>query len=372
MSHVLITIVFSLVVFDLSVFFLFSKDLLKFAPSYKNSYGGGYPKNHFIKNDIRGFDIRPNYQTSTTTKPVELGYYKVWGNEIGCFDDSIKRLKGNFSKKIIYLAGDSFTWGYAPFDKKFGYILEKNSEYNVMKCGVTHTGQIHQFLKFKELYKLEYKPEVVIVNILSNDVQNDFFFPHTTVIDGYLVEDVKWCYLHNNEISWERIEHSYLKKKYLNKNVHRVKSLIKNYSASAHIAIHTINYLKKYTSKKNSKKKINIKKKTECSNFDITPYGHEKYIYSKSDFSLPNRKILKEWIEDSNKNKYELIFAFIGSGNHYEEKQKFIQSLGGKIIIFNEWLKNNSIKEELYWDEGHFNIKGNNVYSSFLIDKLNE
>ena len=106
---IFIIIIFTLVTFDILIYFWLPKIVQEILPSYKNSYGRGYPQNHFIKNDLRGFDIRPNFSTKTSTKPIELGEYEVWGNEIGCFDDSIKRLKEIPLKKIIYLAGDSYT-----------------------------------------------------------------------------------------------------------------------------------------------------------------------------------------------------------------------------------------------------------------------
>ena len=108
----LITVFF----FDLSSFFLFDKAVQILVPSYKNSTEGrAYPQNYFIKHKTRGFDINFNFESITSTKPVEAGTYKVWGNEIGCFDDSINRIKKNPSKKTIYLAGDSTYLGICTF-----------------------------------------------------------------------------------------------------------------------------------------------------------------------------------------------------------------------------------------------------------------
>lgn len=368
---IFIIIIFTLVTFDILIYFLLPKIVQEISPSYKNSYGRGYPQNHFVKNDLRGFDIRPNFSTKTSTKPIELGEYKVWGNEIGCFDDSIKRLKEIPLKKIIYLAGDSYTWGYAPFDKKFGFFLEKNSKFNVMKCGVTHTGQIHQFLKFKEIYHSNYKPEIVIVNVTSNDVQNDFFFPHTAMIDGYMVENVQWCYLAKDKIFWKKIEYDLLEKKYLNMTNEKLIRFIKYYSATAQLSnIVFKNVSQSYL--KIKQQKNNIKKnKNKCDDFFKTPYGFDGYDYDLSSFSLPNKKVIREWIDHSKKNNYILIFSLIGDGQHYKKKINYIKDLGGEIIIFDDWLHKEKIKDQLYWkNDGHFNLDGNRIYATFLNKKI--
>jgi len=363
----LITVFF----FDLSSFFLFDKAFQILVPSYKNSTEGrAYPQNYFIKHKTRGFDINSNFESITSTKPVEAGTYKVWGNEIGCFDDSINRIKKNPSKKTIYLAGDSLTWGYTPFDKKFGYLIEKNLNYHVIKCGVTHTGQLHQYKKFKEIYNMGYKPDIVIVNIVGNDVDNDFFFPHSTIIDGWMIEDVKWC-LQEDELYWERIEHTKLQKQYTSYkhgeefNFERIKKSIKYYSASSVLTYVYVKKIKKrYTKNKDNKK---------C-NFSKSPYGFEDYVYNSSSFSLANRETIKKWIEDSKTNNYKIYFSFTGNYyKHYNQQKTFINSLSGNTIDFSEWIKEKKLKrKELYWKyDGHFNIKGNKEYSKFLINKAN-
>ena len=84
------------------------------------SLGRSYPRYHFVKHPERGFDIGPDSKTVLSYRPNEIKPYPVWGNHIGCFDKNIK----NQSKYTIYLAGDSFTWGYAPLENKFGTLLE--------------------------------------------------------------------------------------------------------------------------------------------------------------------------------------------------------------------------------------------------------
>lgn len=155
-----------------------------------DNFSSGYPIGYFSHDNSLGFDITPSFRTQTSIKPIGYKTYAVWGNTYGCFDDewATDSLKGS-----IYLADDSFTWGYARYDKKFGTILERLLDTKVYACGVTHTGQVHQFNKFMRLFEEGLRPKAVIINIISNDLDNNFFFPHTDIIDGLMVENVEVC-----------------------------------------------------------------------------------------------------------------------------------------------------------------------------------
>lgn len=145
---------------------------------------GTYPKNYFIKDDILGFDINPNSE--------EIFFYsingllKIFSNNFGCFDKN-----ENYSD-YIYLGGDSFIWGYDDYEKTLGSILEKNIENKVAKCGVTNTGQMHQFFKFKNFLKKNKNfPKKIIIGHYKNDLNDDFLFPKDTVINGWMVSRPK-------------------------------------------------------------------------------------------------------------------------------------------------------------------------------------
>jgi len=77
---------------------------------------------------------------------VDRVTYPIWSNSIGCFDKEHTRYD-----PYIYFAGDSFTWGYAPFEEQFGTLVEKMTGVRILKCGVSHTGQCHQYHKFIEI-----------------------------------------------------------------------------------------------------------------------------------------------------------------------------------------------------------------------------
>ena len=93
----------------LSVFFLKEKLRILFGEYLQSpkSFGRLYPRYYFKKDPEKGFDIIKNSQKLISHKPREIDPYPIWGNNIGCFDNDIKKN----SKYSIYLAGDSFTWG---------------------------------------------------------------------------------------------------------------------------------------------------------------------------------------------------------------------------------------------------------------------
>ena len=92
-----------------------------------------------------GFDISPNIKTTIWEHPVEYGLYDVWANNFGCFDDE---WDSNNLINGIYLAGDSHTWGYARYEKKFGTILENELQKKIYACG--HLKVIILFLGFNK------------------------------------------------------------------------------------------------------------------------------------------------------------------------------------------------------------------------------
>lgn len=148
--------------------------------------GRGYPHYYYEAHPERGFDIgtfkspRDHY---VFNYPKNYSY-PIWSNSLGCFDNEHTDLR-----HYVYLAGDSTTWGYTRFDKKFGTLLEQRLHLPVVKCGVSHTGQLHQLSKMKEVIsKIGQPPAVILIVWSPNDIINDAFHPHSTVIDGWQVD----------------------------------------------------------------------------------------------------------------------------------------------------------------------------------------
>ena len=237
-----------LIIFESAAYIFFEDLVRKVDARYKTGFlypfGIGYPQHYFKNSADRGFDIAPGINATAWT-PLESGPYQVWGNSFGCFDKEWPLMK----RPDVYLAGDSFTWGYAPFDKKFGSIIEKKTSFSVMKCGVAHTGQRHQFSKFKEIsLTAGYFPSIVVVNLAGNDIENDFAFPHSKVIDGWLVEDT---YLEekNGHYTVVKVDISDLEKEYYEKSTgwnfikREISVWLLNYSATWCLVIKAKNNL---------------------------------------------------------------------------------------------------------------------------------
>ena len=186
--NIAVTIVL-VVVSDVAAYFLVPKHLVAQFESYRFAPPPGvggrltYPKEYFVPHAKRGFDIGPN---KIAQHWIDGETYPIWSNALGCFDQ-----EQDGTKPYVYLAGDSFAWGYVPFDKTIGSLIERKTGNTVFKCGVTHTGQRHQYDKMVEVIeKVGRKPRTVLVFYYFNDVANDFVHPHSTVLDGWQIDQV--------------------------------------------------------------------------------------------------------------------------------------------------------------------------------------
>lgn len=157
-----------------------------------------YPQGYFLADPARGFDIRPGFVTQSHW--VSGVTYHIWSNTLGCFDT-----EHDASEDYIYIAGDSMAWGFAPHETLFGTLLEKQLGMQVTNCGVPHTGQFHQLAKARELIaRIGNPPKAIIVAHHPNDVCNDLAFPHSTVIDGWLVDNRRILKMNDDWTAVER------------------------------------------------------------------------------------------------------------------------------------------------------------------------
>ena len=329
---------------------------------HNGKIGRGYPKGYFSAHKERGFDIEKNSPPRIKSLP-KAAPYLVYGNNIGCFDET------PISKKryYVYLAGDSFTWGYTRIEKKFGTLLENKLQRPVAACGVTNTGQMHQFSKFKDIsQQLGYFPKYVIVNVYLNDIGNDFLYPMTTVIDGFQVNYsiTKW---EGNlpvrvEIPFEELQKTY-NKLLTRKRLNRFGDLDpRKYLASAALFGE---FLKLF---------VFPVKVDESVSYPI-----------KTEFAKKNRNTIIQWINDSKKHNYNLIFAdlqtqklkhqlSIGSQEIDQSFCEFIKKEGANCYSFMKFLSINkpetSMKSISWKTNGHFNHKGNKYYAEFLLQIL--
>ena len=134
----------------------------------------------------RGFDIAEH---ATGRFSIIDTSFPIFSNSLGCFD---KNDVDTFSSgPYVYFAGDSFTWGYAPYEAKFVTRFEALTGARIAKCGVGHTGTRHEFDKFLSVIsKIGRVPKIVFIGFHDNDLQDDYAFPTSTVIDGLLIDTV--------------------------------------------------------------------------------------------------------------------------------------------------------------------------------------
>lgn len=368
-SIYIVIVFFTILFIDVISYTAYREKIQKIIPDYgysKNDFGRGYPRYHFINDESLGFDIAKNYKTTTSTRPRHYIEYPVWGNSYGCFDNEWPK----DLNQGVYLAGDSFTWGYTRYERKFGTLIEDELNVPVYACGVTHTGQRHQFEKFKRLFKRGLTPQIVIINIVSNDVSNDYFFPHTEIIKGYMIENVETCLDKEGNFKFKRIDHS---------------TLEQELETKLSLEQPLIDFLKKYSLVGNliTKLLIPTSKGSKDSQSDtdsgcLRTVYNQKFLYlgveyQSSDLSQANRNAIKDWISHSSTHDYDLVFSLIPSkvqkrNFNYDALEKFINLQGGKTIRFEKYIKrNNFSKMDLYHEkDAHFNELGNKKYAQFL------
>lgn len=159
--------------------------ILRFTP-YKvfvETGQGAFPP-MFIADEKAGFDLAKNYKSGRhSTIETE---YAVHSNNIACFDNDV-----TLGKSHNLLVGDSFTWGFAPLDKKWTTILEKNTGQRFVKCGVPAYGTQQTLSKLKKVVKAIGKaPKTIIYAYYWNDLNDDHTGLPSTVFEGNLINRI--------------------------------------------------------------------------------------------------------------------------------------------------------------------------------------
>ena len=150
----------------------------------KRPMGFGQPRWYYTATDY-GYDINPNIWPPMRHRFLE-GEYPVWSNSLGCFE----REPGEDFRPAVLLVGDSFTWGYTPFPDKWGTVLERVTGVGVLKCGVSGYGTRQALLKARRLLRRFPETRLVIYTYCLNDLDDDYLYPHFTVLNGYRVNKV--------------------------------------------------------------------------------------------------------------------------------------------------------------------------------------
>ena len=224
---VIISIIISILLIELSLRIIgFNKYEFKGYPPYYLTKKGDYD-NFDIKENIKETDFIFN-----DSKP-----HKVWGNEIGCFDESIANIDDNY----ILVAGDSNSWGYVPYEKNWSYLLEKKIKIKILNCGVPAYSTIQQLHKTKKILgegyekKILHKPSLIILQYtFNNDFLGDYLFPQYKVQNNilttnkYLDNIYKGTLRYKEENKfWDKLKYDLNEKFYLFRVLHRSHSFLK-------------------------------------------------------------------------------------------------------------------------------------------------
>lgn len=140
-----------------------------------------YPTGYFAADAELGVDIIPN--VSGKMHQLQDIDYALFSNRYGCFD-----YERDVPEDYTLILGDSQTWGYAPLEHKWTTKLEKLSGKFMLKCGVTGYGTLQELRKAQRVAgQVGHVPERLIALYVSNDFNDDFFFPQRTVYAGKLI-----------------------------------------------------------------------------------------------------------------------------------------------------------------------------------------
>ena len=382
-----------LALFDVAAFHFVPRHFVANLENYRRQppptvYGRGvYPHEYFTENDERGFDIGKNRKGFHWVDGV---LYQIWSNSIGCFDREHNSYDG-----YIYFAGDSYTWGYAPYEQKFGTIIEQATGATILKCGVTHTGQRHQYSKFIELVRdIGHLPQAVFIFYTNNDVANDFAHPHSTVIQGWQVDTL---YLDGNykkvrrtqkELEVKTAEH--IKRvDQQNRKTHTLWSEFKNALKYYSLSLNIIYYIENNIVQRlyayfrgneahDSNKSDSVHRSAENNLYSLPQEKNGKYWFADNQNAQNNKEAMLNFRDFSNENGIALTFVLIPPKEKYvdfgyfQEVRAFLENNGiGYLDLTSRFKQAGVVEEDLYWDnDAHLNPSGNEVVAEILISEF--
>lgn len=383
------------IIFDVAMF-LFLPDRYTFEyedyrhDRYPDVVGrAAYPKDYFIRHETRGFDIG---EQKNGVHRVEGITYPIWSDSLGCFDNQREKLG-----QYVYFAGDSFTWGYAPFDEKYGSLVHQWTGKPVLKCGVTHTGQRHQYDKLIEIVgKTGVLPEAVFIFYVDNDLANDYAYPHSTVIEGWLVDNT---YIdENNELVRQSDE---LLRQQLDNRLgrykardsekwpDRIKSAALKYSLAANIIKSVAdNALESVKNDNNSpsvtgdaESSRNTKTPALRRFYDVPKESEGIYWYRDNPWANNNKSALLDFSRFADSRNIKLVVVLIPrvadgqfDPDWFSELHDYLdENRISYIDLVSKFIEMQKTPDELFWEyDGHFNPSGNRVVAEILIDEFPE
>ena len=368
---VVAVLVISFTLIDGLSYLLTSANGLSFFPQYKknrfqeqlNEVVHYFPRGYNVADPVMGFDTQKN--ATPVAFNMADGPFEIFSNEIGCFDHhTLAEIKA--VKAYDYFAGDSFTWGYGNYVQNIPSVYEKKSGRFSVKCGIIHSGQQHQFEKFQRTVKLiGAYPIRVILGFYENDVANDFAYPHTTVIEGYEVDTLRFD-THQFQLVPRDME-----------AIHKVILAGLNPKSQSWI-VRFAAWLEKYSLSWNLIQfGIQKTKPKALGTIYSISEGVSYYKgkgYETADVTKKNRAAIERWIEDAKTHHYELIFVLIppklhhGNTQFYGGLHDYLESKGVRFIDLTKPFHESGLRsEKLYWmNDGHLHNEGNVFVGEYL------
>ena len=344
---------------------------LSFFPQYKknrfqeqlNEAVHYFPRGYNVADPVMGFDTQKN--ASPVAFNMADGSFEIFSNELGCFDHhTLAEIKA--AKEYDYFAGDSFTWGYGNYAQNIPSVYEKKSGRFSVKCGIIHSGQQHQFEKFQRTVKLigSY-PKRVILGFYENDVANDFAYPHTSVIEGYEVDTLRFDpqrfqLVPRDMEAVRKVILAGLNPKSQSWNV-RTDAWLEKYSLSWNLIQFGI-----------QKAKPQALSTIYAISEGVSYYKGKGY--ESAEVTKKNRTAIERWIEDAKTHHYELIMVLIppklhhGNTQFYGGLRDYLDSKQVRFIDLTEPFHESGLRsEKLYWmNDGHLHNEGNVFVGEYL------
>jgi hypothetical protein len=336
----------------------------------------GYKPGYFVAHPQRGHDIAPNVRGSHEIPEL---IYPIWSNSFGCFDREWEQVPRDY----VYFAGDSFTWGYSREEDRFASRFERVTGIPSIKCGVTATSTRHQFDKFKEVFaRIGHAPRRVVVSLFSNDFSDDYAYPATTVIDGWLVgttylspggaivrPDAEWL----RERVAEGLRHPVPRLTCAESLWLRVKCV----SATANV----LNELRKLFRSGGGQKPAappqfdyRGEKIVGVFTLDSGLIDDRRIKYATSSEVVPNREAVRAWKKHAEAHGYQLSFMLIpppplfDAQALYVELRAFLDELSIEHLDLTETFAASGVGVQLYWRyDGHFSPIGHRVAAEALV-----
>jgi len=391
---VLLTIIF----FDVMMFFFLPNEYALNFNEYREDFQrdilapnigmqGPFSKDYFVKHEKRGFDNGKNKKGYHWVNGIT---YPIWSNSIGCFDKEHAQYE-----EYVYLTGDSYTWGYAPFHEKFGTVIENLTGIQILKCGITHTGQRHQYDKFVEIVEqIGILPKAIIVFYCANDIANDYAYPHSTVIDGWLVDNVGLD-KDDKRVKISEIElRKSIDKKLLDLSVRgrslegrtwsqRVKYFLRQYSLSAHLMkslVEKTDSTETPSAEKLSVRNLYFVDKDSTGRYMDHMDSNGQYWYGDNPKAINNKKAILAFKKFSTENNIPFVMVLMpfktvySNTEYYEQLRKFLSHDAIRFIDLTFHFRERHLaRRDLYWShDGHLNPSGNKIVAEILIKELPE